>query len=342
MVGLRAPRAARRRWRWGSAVPWGGQGPFSALPPGVALRLDGHAVRSAIRDEVAKRRGAACGQMFTAGGPGGVGVEQDSAQARAVRAVRRYALGGPGYRWQASQARLGLPGPEAPHWAPSAAVGDGAYKGWAPLEREAAQGEGLWPDATAGRMRSWRNDNRARTAAAQAQGVGTPTERPGRPTTACVIPGGAHTAMLSYASRQPAGATRQRLRDKGAPGLAQARARSAALASHALANAAAGLRWHGLAPGRRQLSALGAGVPHACPVGLEVLRQVCAPDAQARTAPVRPEARGAAPQAQRQPVMDALKPWLARPRDARLVAPTSSWGKAIASRQHPWATLPRF
>jgi hypothetical protein len=41
----------------------------------VEGRIDGHALRSAMRYELEKRRGAACGAIFTAGLPAGVGEE---------------------------------------------------------------------------------------------------------------------------------------------------------------------------------------------------------------------------------------------------------------------------
>ena len=99
-------------------------------------------------------------------------------------AVSRYSLGVPGDRVQGSQALLGVPVPEATQGDQIAVVGDGAYKVCEQLEREAAQGAGILQDATTVRMLSWLKDHRTLTAAAQAQGVSTPTERTGLHTTA--------------------------------------------------------------------------------------------------------------------------------------------------------------
>jgi hypothetical protein len=73
-----------------------GQGTLDALPAGVEIRMDGQALLRAGRYELEKLRCAACGKMFTAGLPAGVGEETYSAQARAVLAVSRYYLGVPG------------------------------------------------------------------------------------------------------------------------------------------------------------------------------------------------------------------------------------------------------
>lgn len=80
----------------GQRCPVCGQGTLYALPAGVELRIDGNARLSAIRYELEKLRCSACGEIFRAGLPAGVGEEKYSAQARAVLAVSRYYLGLPG------------------------------------------------------------------------------------------------------------------------------------------------------------------------------------------------------------------------------------------------------
>ena len=93
----------------GQRCPVCGQGTLYALPAGVEIRIDGHALLSAMHYVIEKLRCSACGQIFTAGLPAGVGAEKYTAQARAVLAVSRYYLGVPGYRLQGYQAMLGVP-----------------------------------------------------------------------------------------------------------------------------------------------------------------------------------------------------------------------------------------
>ncbi len=45
------------------------------MPAGVEIRLDGHALLRAMQYAWDKRRGAACGAIFTAALPTGVGAE---------------------------------------------------------------------------------------------------------------------------------------------------------------------------------------------------------------------------------------------------------------------------
>ena len=129
-----------------------GQGNLYQLPAGVEIRLDGHALLSAMHYAVEKLRCSVCGAIFMAGLPEGVDEEKYSAQARAVLAVSRYHLGIPGYRLQEYQALLGVPVPNATQWDQIEAAGDCAYKVFEHMEREAAQGEVIFHDDTAVRI----------------------------------------------------------------------------------------------------------------------------------------------------------------------------------------------
>ena len=82
----------------GERCPVCGLGRLYQVPPGVELRIDGNALLSAIRYELAKLRCSACGQVFTASLPEEAGQERYSPRARAVLAVSRYYLGVPLYR----------------------------------------------------------------------------------------------------------------------------------------------------------------------------------------------------------------------------------------------------
>jgi len=308
----------------------------------VEIRIDGQALLSAIRYEVAKLRCSACGQIFTAGLPEDAGATKYSPQARAVLAVGRSLLGLPLYRIAAYQAMLGVPVPDAAQWDQIEAVGDCAYKVFAQMEHEAAQGELIFHDDTAVRILSLMQENLALVAAAQAHGLSTPTARTGMHTTALVVKVGEHTAILYYSSRRHAGENLQGLLDQRAAGLDKPLAMSDALASNAMANEAAIIRCHCLAHGRRKFSDLAEVFPHECQVVLEVLSQVFDHDEQARKEQLSPEERLVYHQARSQPLMDGLKCWLDTQFDEHLVEPTSALGKAMGYMQRHWGTLTRF
>src|SRR5882724_8931983 len=326
----------------GQRCPVCGQGTLYALPSGVEIRIDGHALLSAIHYELHKLRCSACGQIFTASLPPEAGEEKYSAQARAVLAVSRYYLGLPLYRVEAYQAMLGVPVPDATQWDEIEKVGDCAYVVFAQMEQMAAQGELIWQDDTAVRILSLMQENLELIAAAQAHGLSTPKERTGMHTTALVVKVGEHTAILYYSSRRHAGENLQALLDQRAAGLAKPLAMSDALTSNEVADESRLIRCHCLAHGRRKFSDLEDVFPQECQVVLQVLSQIFDHDEQARKAQLSPQARLAYHQAQSQPLMEALKTWLDRQLDERLVEPNSSLGKAIVSMQKHWETLTRF
>jgi hypothetical protein len=326
----------------GQRCPVCGQGTLYALPAGVEVRIDGHALLSAMRYELEKLRCSTCGAIFTARLPGGVGEEKYSAQARAVLAVSRYYLGVPGYRLQGYQAMLGVPVPDATQWDQIEVVGDCAYKVFEQMEKEAAQGELIFQDDTAARILALSKENSELFAQAEAQGLSTPKERTGMHTTALVVQVGEHTAILYYSSRRHAGENLQGLLDKREAGRAKPLAMSDALSSNEVADEAAVIRCHCLAHGRRKFSDLEEVFPHECRVVLEVLSQVFDHDEQARKEQLSPAARLAYHQAQSQPLLDGLKRWLDTQIDEHLVEPNSALGKAMGYMQRHWVTLTRF
>jgi hypothetical protein len=326
----------------GQRCPVCGQGTLYALPAGVEVRIDGHALLSAMHYELEKLRCSACGEIFTAGLPAGVGEEKYSAQARAALVVSRYYLGVPGYRLEGYQAMLGVPVPDATQWDEIERVGDCAYKVFEQMEREAAQGELIFQDDTAVRILSLIKENRELFAQAHAQGLSTPKERTGMHTTALAVQVGENTAILYYSSRRHAGENLQGLLDKREAGLAKPLAMSDALSSNAVADESLLIRCHCLAHGRRKFRDLEEVFPHECRVVLEVIRQVFDHDEQARQDQLSPEARLAYHQAQSQPLIDELKHWLDQQINDHLVEPNSALGKAIGYMRTHWQTLTRF
>ena len=290
-VGAKRTECRHEDLAVGQRCPVCGQGTFYALPSGVEIRIDGHALLSAIRYALHKLRCSACGQICTASLPHEAGEEKYSARARAVFAVSRYYLGLPLYRVEAYQAMRGVPVPDATQWDEIEKVGDCAYVVFAQMEQGAAQGELIWQDDTAVRMLSLMQENLELIAAAQAHGLSTPKERTGMHTTALVVKVGEHTAILYDSSRRHAGENLQALLDQRAAGLDKPLAMSDALSSNEVAQEAALIRCHCLAHGRRKCSDLAEVFPHACQVVLEVLRQVFDHDEQARQAQLSPEAR---------------------------------------------------
>jgi hypothetical protein len=160
-------------------------------------------------------------------------------------------------------------------------------------------------------------------------------------TTALVVKVGEQTICLYYSGRAHAGENLQALLGQRQAGRDKPLVMSDAL-SHNEADETTLIRCHCLAHGRRQFSDLEDVFPQECQVVLEALQHVFDHDEHARTEQLSSQARLVYHQDYSRPIMDALKKWLDKQRDERLVEPNSSLGKALAYMQGHWETLARF
>jgi transposase len=319
----------------GERCPVCGRGRLYRVAPGVEMRLDGHALLSAVRYVLEKFRCSACGQVFTAATPAEAGADKYSARARAVLVLGRYYLGVPLYRLEGYQAMVGVPVSDATQWDQIERVADGVYPVFEQLQTLAAQGEVIYQDDTHVRILSLIAENR------QTHGEGLSGGRTGMYTTALVATQGAQTICLYFAGRAHAGENLEALlthreADQGKPLVM-----SDALAANT-ADEAALIRCHCLAHGRRKFSELEEVFPEECAVVIEALKQVFDHDEAARVQQMNATERLAYHQAYSRPLMEALKQWLDTQVDERLVEPNSSLGKAIAYLRSHWDTLTRF
>jgi hypothetical protein len=305
------------------------------------MRIDGHALLSAMRYALQKLRCAACGHMFTVPLPREAGEEKYSARARAVLVVCRYSVGLPLYRLQGYQAMQGVPVPDATQWDQIEKVGDWSYVVFASLETLAAQGELISQDDTSVRILTLIKENHEMHAHAEALGFSRAKERTGMCTTAVVVKVGERTMCLYSCGRAHAGENLAALLEQRDADHGQPLVMSDALSRHEV-NEASVMRCHCLAHGRRQCSDIAEVFPVECRMVLDVLTQVFAHDAEARDQQRSPQARLMYHQEESRPMMDRLQQWLQQPVDDRLVDPKSSRGKAMASMQTHWETLPRF
>jgi transposase len=325
----------------GQRCPVCGQGTLYELPPGVEMRIDGHALLSALRYELQKLRCSACGEIFTAPLPPEAGEEKYSARARAVLVVGRYYLGMPFYRLQGYQAMLGVPMPDATQWDQIEKVGDCSYVVFAYLETLAAQGELIHQDDTSVRILTLLKENQAIRAHAAAQGLSRPIERTGMFTTALVVKVGEQLICLYYSGRAHAGENLAALLAHREADQALPLVMSDALSRNEVEEGTV-IRCHCLAHGRRQFSDIAEVFPSECRVVIDLLKQVFDHDEEARDQQMSAEARLAYHQAYSGPLMDELQSWLDKQFDERLVEPNSSLGQAIAYMQNHWITLTRF
>jgi hypothetical protein len=319
----------------GERCPVCGRGRLYRVAPGIDIRLDGHALLSAVRYVLEKFRCSACGRVFTAAAPAEAGEEKYSARARAVLVLGRYYLGVPLYRLEGYQAMVGVPVADATQWDQIERVADCAYPVFEQLQELAAQGEVIYQDDTHVRILSLMAANR------QTQADGTSGARTGMYTTALVAQQGAQTICLYFAGRAHAGENLEALlthreADRGKPLVM-----SDALASNA-ADEGALIRCHCLAHGRRKFTELEEVFPVECAVVIEALKQVFDHEEEARVQQMNAAQRLEYHQAYSVPLMEGLKHWLEQQFEDRTVEPNSSLGKAFQYLLTHWQTLTRF
>jgi hypothetical protein len=305
------------------------------LAPGVEVRLDGHALLSAVRYTLEKLRCSACGQVFTAAMPAEAGAEKYSARARAVLVLGRYYLGVPLYRLEGYQAMVGVPVSDATQWDQIERVADCAYPVFEQLKALAAQGEVIYQDDTHVRILSLIAEN------LEAHAERSARARTGMYTTALVAQQGAQTICLYFAGRAHAGENLEALLALRDTGRDKPLVMSDALVSHT-ADEAALIRCHCLAHGRRKFTELEDVFPAECTVVLEALAQVFDHEEESRVQQLSAPERLAYHQQYSGPIMQGLKHWLAQQFEERTVEPNSSLGKAFAYLLAHWQTLTRF
>jgi transposase len=319
----------------GERCPVCGRGRLYRVAPGVDIRLDGHALLSAVRYVLEKLRCSACGQVFTAAAPPEVGADKYSARARAVLVLGRYYLGVPLYRLEGYQAMVGVPVSDATQWDQIERVADCAYPVFEQLKTLAAQGEVIYQDDTYVRILSLIAENR------QAHADDTSEGRTGMYTTALVVQQSAQTICLYFAGRAHAGENLEALLSHREAERGKPLVMSDALASNT-ADEGALIRCHCLAHGRRKFTELEEVFPDECAVVTEALRQVFEHEEEARVQQMSAEARLAYHQHYSGPIMDRLKHWLDQQFAERTVEPNSSLGKAFQYLLTHWQTLTRF
>ena len=322
----------------GERCPACGRGRLYRLPPGVEMRLDGNALLSAVRYELEKLRCSACGQIFTAPVPAAAGPEKYTARARAVLALARYYLGVPWYRLESFQAVVGVPVPDATQWDQVEHVGDCAYPIFKYFETLAAQGEVIYQDDTPVRILSLIEENQE--AGAQAD-TAAAAARTGMYTTALIVQVGERRICLYYTGRRHAGENLTALLQKRESQRGTPLVMSDALASNHAAETSL-IRCHCLAHGRRKFRELDEVFPVESAVVVDALKIVYEHEAEARATQLNAQERLTYHQTYSGPILKTLKTWLEQQRNARLVEPNSSLGKAIAYMLGRWESLTRF
>ena len=120
--------------------------------PRALVRVVGQAPLAATIYKLEELRCNACGEVYTAPAPEGVGVEKYDETAAVMIVLLKYGSGVPFYRIANLEKRLGVPLPAATQWEMAAESADVLKMVWEELIRQAAQGHTFYNDDTGARI----------------------------------------------------------------------------------------------------------------------------------------------------------------------------------------------
>ena len=125
---------------------------YGQKEPKVLVRIVGQAPLAATVYSLERLRCGACGQVFTAQEPEGVGPEKYDETAAAMIAQLKYGSGVPFYRLEQMEGQLGIPLPAATQWEVVEEAAELLKPARDELIRQAAQGEVVHNDDTSMRV----------------------------------------------------------------------------------------------------------------------------------------------------------------------------------------------
>jgi transposase len=275
-------------------------------------------------------RCGACGQVFTAEEPEGVGPEKYDETAAAMIAQLKYGSGIPFYRLERLEEQLGIPLAAATQWEIVEEAAEVIKPARDELIRQAAQGELLHNDDTGMKVLKLERE--------------PGDKRTGVFTSGIVSTAASRQIALYFTGRQHAGENIADVLKQRAAESGTAIQMCDALSWNApkLPEGVELLVAHCLAHGRRQIVEVAQNFPVECRHVLENLGEVYRNDAATRDAKLTAEERLRFHQQHSKPILDALHVWLEAQFAERKVEPNSSLGKAITYLLRHWRPLTLF
>jgi len=302
--------------------------------PSPLVRVVGQAPLAATVYHLEELRCNACGQVFTAPAPEGVGVEKYDETAAAMIVQLKYGSGVPFYRIGNLEKRLGVPLPASTLWEIVKESADLLRPVLEELIRQAAQGELFHNDDTSVRILKLE-----RPAGDERTGVFTSA------VLAVVRVGSVELRMaLFFSGREHAGENLTKVLRQRAAELGPAVLMSDALSRNEpkLSPGVELLFANCLTHGRRKFVDVVENFPTECQYVLETLGGVYANDAVTKERRMAPGERLAFHQQHSQPLMEKLQQWMKEQFAERKAEPNSGLGKAIAYLQKHWDKLTLF
>jgi len=321
-----------------AACPACQRGKVYVLPPPAQLvRVRGMAPLVATVYELERLRCNACGEVFTAESPDGVGAEKYDETASTMIALLKYGSGLPWNRLERLQQGLGIPLPASTQWE---IVRDAARRYaavYSELIHQAANGQVLYNDDTTMKVLELDDPERRKELDTDGDFEG----RTGVFTSGIVATKDQHQIALFFTGQKHAG---ENLTDL----LAQRNTELAAPIqmcdglSRNLPEEFATLLARCNAHARRKFIDVESSFPDEVRHVLETVAQVYRNDALTKERGLSTEERLRFHQAESAPLLQGLEKWFAEQIKARTIEPNSGLGEAIAHMTKHWDELTLF
>ena len=330
-INSRKIAIAHAKLKHGDRCPECGRGNvYGQKEPKVMVRIVGQAPLAATVYSLERLRCGACGQVFTAQEPEGVGPEKYDETAAAMIAQLKYGSGTPFYRLEQLEGQMGIPLPAATQWEVVEEAAEIIKPARDELIRQAAQGELVHNDDTSMRVLGLVRESS--------------DERTGVFTSGIVSSLQGRKIALYFTGPKHAGENLAEVLKQRAKQASPIIQMCDAL-SRNVPKLPAGveiLLANCLAHGRRQFIEVAKDFPDECRYVLEMLGQVYSHDAQARERSLTPDQRLQFHQAHSGPVIEQLHHWLEAQFAERKTEPNSGLGKAIKYLLRHWQALTLF
>ena len=303
---------------------------YAQKEPKLLVRVRGQAPLAATVYSLERLRCGACGQVFTAQAPEGVGENKYDESAAAMIAQLKYGSGTPFNRLEQLEKQMGIPLPAATQWEIVAKAARPIKPARDELIRQAAQGEVVHNDDTSMRVLRLERDPKDERTGVFTSGIVSTTE--GRKI-ALYFTGSKHAGenlgdVLKRRSAELPGPIQMcDALSRNVPG-------STTGVEILLANC--------LAHGRRQFVDVAENFPNECRYVLEMLGQVYGHDAEAQEHGLTPDQRLRLHQERSTPIMGELHLWLETQLAERRTEPNSGLGQAINYLLRHWLPLTLF
>jgi transposase len=303
---------------------------YGQKEPKLLVRVIGQAPLAATVYSLERLRCGACGQVFTAQEPEGVGPDKYDETAAAMIAQLKYGAGTPFNRLEQLEAQMGIPLPAATQWEIVEEAAQVIKPARDELIRQAAQGTVVHNDDTGMRVLTLQRDPKDERTGVFTSGIVSVSEER---KIALYFTGGCHAGenlgevLKKRRAELPSPIQMCDALSRNVPKLPVG-------AEILLANC--------LAHGRRQFVDVADNFPEECRYVLELLGQVYGHDAEARERGLTPDERLLLHQEHSKPVMDRLHTWLEARIDERRTEPNSGLGQAIGYLLRHWQPLTLF